>query len=69
MLYDNASEIPWVPMMVSGPGRNESRAHATGRRLYARHCIYCHGVDRKGDAPSEGPVVGDTHDQTFFSCH
>ena len=64
MLYVNASDMPWVLMMVSGPGRNESRAHATGRRLYARHCIYCHGVDRKGDPLGVYPALLDLKERS-----
>jgi quinoprotein glucose dehydrogenase len=57
VLYLNASNMPWVLTMVSGPGKDESRGRASGRQAYARHCIYCHGVDRKGDSLGVYPAL------------
>lgn len=49
ILYVNASEMPWILTMIDfseGATRNGSGA---GARVYAQYCVYCHGVDRKGD--------------------
>lgn len=58
ILYINASEMPWLLQMVdlteqsSGPTRG-------ARMLYARHCLYCHGVQRQGDTAGEYPPLVD----------
>ena len=53
LLYVNASEMPWVLTMVD---IREETAHS-GRVVYARHCLYCHGVDGAGDALGVYPPV------------
>lgn len=57
IMYVNASDMPWVLTMVRPPGKNENQTHAKGRRTYARHCIYCHGVNRQGDTLGEYPAL------------
>ena len=50
IIYINANEMPWVMTMLeqkpSIPGK-ESNLMA-GQRLFAQHCMTCHGHDRKG---------------------
>ncbi|MDF2192060.1 PQQ-binding-like beta-propeller repeat protein [Paraflavitalea sp. CAU 1676] len=50
MLYVNANEMPWLITMrenKTGPPKAENYGQA-GKRLYDRHCMSCHGGDRKG---------------------
>jgi len=56
-LYVNASEMPWVLTMV--PARtNEVRTTAdAGRSVYGANCVYCHGVEREGDALGNYPAL------------
>ena len=46
ILYVNASEMPWMLQMIDLSSRKTT---AMGERIYAQHCLYCHGVDRRGD--------------------
>ncbi|MFP6584608.1 MAG: PQQ-binding-like beta-propeller repeat protein [Candidatus Hydrogenedentota bacterium] len=57
ILYVNGSDMPWVLTMVALQGDKETGNIAAGRRNYARHCLYCHGVDRKGDSLGEYPSL------------
>lgn len=50
LLYVNANEMPWVLTMVDlkdKPQQKETWLTA-GQRLYQKHCMSCHGPDRKG---------------------
>jgi quinoprotein glucose dehydrogenase len=50
LLYVNANEMAWVLTMVDlvhKPQQKESWLVA-GQRLYRKHCMSCHGPDRKG---------------------
>jgi quinoprotein glucose dehydrogenase len=50
ILYVNANEMPWVLTMVDAKNKvpeNETYIDA-GKRLYARHCMSCHGTERQG---------------------
>jgi len=58
IMYVNASEMPWILTMVDTKTSTKLGAGAQmGRRVYARHCQYCHGVDRKGDTLGEYPSL------------
>jgi quinoprotein glucose dehydrogenase len=50
MLYVNANEMGWLMTMrdnAPAPPKKENYAQA-GLRLYSRHCLQCHGADKKG---------------------
>lgn len=50
LLYVNGNEMPWVLTIVDLKHRavpNETVIDA-GKRLYAKHCMSCHGSDRQG---------------------
>lgn len=50
ILYVNANEMPWVLTMVDLKNKvpqSESYIDA-GKRLYAKHCMSCHGTERQG---------------------
>jgi quinoprotein glucose dehydrogenase len=50
LLYVNANEMAWVLTMVDlkdKPQQKETWLTA-GQRLYRKHCMSCHGPDRKG---------------------
>ena len=49
MMYVNASEMAWIGAMVR-IDPDDDRMAAAGHRVYALHCVQCHGVDRAGDA-------------------
>lgn len=59
ILYVNGSDMPWVLTMVGMQKENETGNVARGRRQYARNCLFCHGVDRKGDSLDEYPSLID----------
>lgn len=50
MLYINANEMAWLMTMRDEvPGTPEKQTYGqAGPRLYRRHCLQCHGGDRKG---------------------
>ena len=58
IMYVNGNDIPWIGAIVQvDPGA--SRAAAAGHRLYAQHCLQCHGIDRSGDSMGVFPgLVG-----------
>jgi quinoprotein glucose dehydrogenase len=50
MLYVNANEIAWLITIRDNdpaPPKKENYGEA-GLRLYQRHCLSCHGADKKG---------------------
>jgi len=55
LLYVNANDLPWILTMVDLEGETLPE----GKRLYAEMCLYCHGVDRSGDALGEYPSLAD----------
>lgn len=59
IMYVNASEMPWILQMVDVSTLASDRGTRKGKMIYARHCLYCHGVDRQGD-PLEiyPPLIG-----------
>ncbi len=57
-MYVNASEMPWILQMVD-MGEQTGGATRGARMLYARHCLYCHGVHRQGDSAGEYPPLID----------
>ena len=48
ILYVNANEMAWIGAMVE-IRPDDDRMAAAGHRVYALHCVQCHGIDRQGD--------------------
>lgn len=50
IIYINANEMPWIFTMV--PAKNQQQKKEsylqTGKRLYSKHCMSCHGPERLG---------------------
>jgi quinoprotein glucose dehydrogenase len=53
-LYVNSTELPWSLTMIDIPKKKDNgrSVSATGKFVYAKHCASCHGIDRKGNAPT-----------------
>ena len=45
ILYVNASEMPWILRMIKVEDDMQNPGHA----VYSNECLYCHGVDGRGD--------------------
>jgi quinoprotein glucose dehydrogenase len=56
ILYVNSSELPWSMTMIEIPKRNDALA-ASGRSIYDKYCIACHGPDMKGIGESFPSLV------------
>lgn len=56
IMYVNGSEMPWILQMVD-IGTDTGGAARQGKRLYAQHCLFCHGVDMKGDPLKQFPAL------------
>lgn len=48
IMYVNAIEIPCIVSMFDA-SEGASKGDSHGKRIYAQNCVYCHGVDLKGD--------------------
>jgi quinoprotein glucose dehydrogenase len=57
VMYVNASEMPWILQMVDLAEQGADGGSRSARMLYARHCLYCHGVQRQGDPLGEYPPL------------
>ena len=58
ILYVNANEMAWVLTMVDIKNKvpqSETYVDA-GKRLYAKHCMNCHGTDRQGSGNFPGLI-------------
>ncbi len=49
VLYINASEMPWILQMVDINELGSDPALRTGAMIYAKQCLFCHGVEREGN--------------------
>ena len=49
ILYVNSNDTPWFITMIEA-ARGDPGPRHFGEKVYAQHCIFCHGVDRQGDA-------------------
>lgn len=49
-LYINASEMPWILTMVDINQLGSDPALREGAMVYAKQCLFCHGVEREGNA-------------------
>lgn len=58
ILYVNSSEIPWILKMVDIPGKTSNQTGgASGRSVYTKYCMSCHGVNLKGNGSSYPSLV------------
>lgn len=58
VMYVNASEIPCIiSMFDASEGASQSDSH--GKRIYSQNCVFCHGVDLKGDPIRVFPPLKD----------
>ena len=59
VMYVNANDMPWIAAMVEiKPGEGALLA-SVGHRVYAQHCLQCHGSDRTGDELGLYPALDD----------
>ncbi len=56
-MYVNASEMPWVLQMVDIGAAADASGGRLGKTVYARSCLYCHGIDGQGDPLGEYPAL------------
>ena len=56
-MYVNANDMPWIGAMVEIPAETQGRLAGAGNRVYALHCLQCHGVDGAGDELGIYPAV------------
>lgn len=58
VLYVNASEIPCIVSMFDA-SEGASKGDSHGKRVYSQNCVFCHGVDLKGDPIRVFPPLKD----------
>ncbi|HRK33897.1 MAG TPA: PQQ-binding-like beta-propeller repeat protein [Candidatus Hydrogenedentes bacterium] len=58
IMYVNASEIPCIVSMFDASD-GASKADSHGKRIYSQNCVFCHGVDMKGDPIRVFPPLKD----------
>jgi quinoprotein glucose dehydrogenase len=51
IMYVNATELPWIQLMIDVPQANaaDHSLQGTGQALYNRYCISCHGKKMQGN--------------------
>ena len=59
IMYVNGNDMPWIGAMVEIPPGARGRLTSAGHRVYALHCLQCHGVDRAGDELGQYPRLDD----------
>ncbi len=58
IMYVNSSELPWSMFMVEKPDDSfAKRSKITGKDIYTKYCIACHGNDLKGNGVSYPSLV------------
>ncbi len=57
LLYINASEMPWILTMVDINQLGSDPALREGAMIYAKQCLFCHGVEREGNPFSMYPPL------------
>ena len=57
ILYINASEMPWILQMVDINQLGRDPALQKGAMIYAKQCLFCHGVEREGNPLSMFPAL------------
>jgi quinoprotein glucose dehydrogenase len=58
VMYVNASEIPCIASMFDA-SEDASKGDTQGKRIYSQNCVFCHGVDLKGDPIRVFPPLKD----------
>ncbi|MCC6155383.1 MAG: PQQ-binding-like beta-propeller repeat protein, partial [Candidatus Hydrogenedentes bacterium] len=58
IMYVNASEIPCIVSMFDA-SEGASKGDSHGKRIYSQNCVFCHGVDLKGDPIRVFPPLKD----------
>ena len=59
IMYVNGNDMPWIGAMVEIPPGARGRLASAGHRVYALHCLQCHGVNRAGDELGQYPRLDD----------
>ena len=59
IMYVNGNDMPWIGAMVEIPPGARGRVASAGHRVYALHCLQCHGVNRAGDELGQYPRLDD----------
>ncbi len=54
LLYVNSNEMAWILTMVDAPVRS---SRVSGKEIYAKECVRCHGADLKGTPPEFPSLV------------
>jgi quinoprotein glucose dehydrogenase len=59
IMYINATELPWIQLMIDVPKGNtaDHSLQGLGRNLYNRYCITCHGESLKGNGATIPALV------------
>jgi quinoprotein glucose dehydrogenase len=63
IMYVNASEMAWVLQMVDIGEVSTTSVGRMGKTVYARSCLYCHGIGGKGDPLEEYPPLTSLRDK------
>ncbi len=59
LIYVNANDMAWIATLVEVPAAARGLLADPGQRVYAMHCVQCHGIDRSGDELGIYPAVDD----------
>ncbi len=59
VLYVNSSEMPYLLTMFEIKKSSRSDPDATGKRVYASNCVFCHGKELEGDRLGVYPPLKD----------
>jgi len=63
IMYVNASEMAWILQMVDIDAASNAKGGRQGQTIYARSCLYCHGIGGKGDPLEEYPPLTSVRDR------
>jgi len=60
IMYVNATELPWIQLMIDVPKGNgsDNSMKSLGQNLYNKYCIGCHGAELKGNGSSIPSLLG-----------
>jgi len=63
IMYVNANDMPWIGTMVEIPSQARGLMAGVGHRVYALHCLQCHGIGGAGDELGVYPPVNNLIDR------
>ncbi|MBM62676.1 MAG: pyrrolo-quinoline quinone [Acidobacteria bacterium] len=63
IMYVNANDMPWIGTMVEIPSQARGLMAGVGHRVYALHCLQCHGIGGTGDELGIYPPVNNLIDR------